>query len=42
MPKVDIVPVNDCNKDTATDDVAESGGNHALPDVVAHADVWMV
>lgn len=36
------VPVDKCDKDTAADDVAESCRDHALPDVVAHADVWVM
>lgn len=35
------VPVDDCNEKTASDDVADGGWDHALPDVVANGDVWM-
>jgi hypothetical protein len=31
------VPVDNCDEDTATDDVAEGGGDHALPDVKGNA-----
>jgi hypothetical protein len=41
MPKVDIVPVYHCDEDAAADDVAEGGGDHALPDVVGNRNVWV-
>jgi hypothetical protein len=28
------VPVDHCDEDTTTDDIAEAGWNHALPDIV--------
>lgn len=36
------VPVYESHEDTAADDVAESSRDHALPDVVANSNVWMV
>lgn len=30
------VPVDHCDEDTATDDVAEAGWNHALPNIVLY------
>jgi len=36
------VPVNDCDEDTATDNVAKAGWNHALPDIVFHIYLRMV
>jgi len=33
------VPVNESDKDTASNDVAEGGRDHALPDVVANGNV---
>lgn len=36
------VPVYESHENTAADDVAEGGRDHALPDVVANCDVWVV
>jgi hypothetical protein len=36
------VPVYHCDEDAAADDVAEGGGDHALPNIIAHADVWVM
>jgi hypothetical protein len=33
------VPIDHCDKDTATDDIAESGWDHALPDIVANVNI---
>ena len=33
------VPVNEGDKNTAANNVAQSSGDHALPDVVAHSNV---
>lgn len=34
------VEVNDADKETASDDVSEGGGDHGFPDVVPDCDVF--
>ena len=33
------VPVNSSHQQTATDEIANESGNHALPDVIPHGDL---